>query len=106
VAGVHFPVDSMAGRMLGVALAEYFVARCTGQTVPQTFKSRTFIAAGAGGIDNAPTTDFNPFNINQKLDQAPGGKFYSYVVGSNVTPSDLMAYVWGKAREEWLIRFP
>jgi hypothetical protein len=106
VAGVHFPVDSMAGRMLGVALAEYFVARCTGQTVPQTFMNRTFIAGGAGGIDNAPTTDFNPFNVNQKLDQAPGGNFYSYVAGSSVTQSDLMAYVWCKAREEWLVRFP
>jgi hypothetical protein len=95
----------MAGRMLGVALAEYFVARCTGQTVPQTFKSRTFIAAGAGGIDYAPTTDFNPFNVNQKLDQAPGGKFYSFVSGSNVTQSDLMAYVWGKAQDEWKGKF-
>ena len=30
IAGVHFPIDSMAGRMLGVALGEYFVGRCTG----------------------------------------------------------------------------
>jgi hypothetical protein len=104
VAGVHFPVDSMVGRMLGVALAEYFVGRCTGQTVTQKFMKRTFIASG---IDAAPATDFNPFNADQNLDQAPGvGKFYSFVPGSPVTQSDLMAYVWNKARDEWLVRFP
>jgi hypothetical protein len=104
VAGVHFPVDSMAGRMLGVALGEYFVGRCTGQTVTQKFMNRTFITSG---IDAVPATDFNPFNADQNLDQAPGvGKFYSFVPGSSVTQSDLMAYVWNKAREEWLVRFP
>ena len=56
IAGVHFPVDSMAGRMLGVALGEYFYGRCTGD---QTFMSRKFHAAG---IDANSTTDFNPFN--------------------------------------------
>lgn len=82
VAGMHFPVDAMAGRMLGVALGEYFYGRCMG---PQTFMSRTFIA---GGIDANPTTDFNPFNIAQDLDS--GSTFYSQSAGANVTQSPLM----------------
>ena len=56
IAGVHFPVDSMAGRMLGIALGEYFVGRCKAS---QKFKRRKFKAAE---IDAAPKTDFNPFN--------------------------------------------
>ena len=68
VAGVHFPVDSMAGRMLGVALGEYFVGRCTGG---QRFMERKFRASE---IDAHPNTDFNPFNADQGLST---GKFYS-----------------------------
>jgi membrane-associated phospholipid phosphatase len=33
VAGVHFPVDSAAGAVLGLALGEYLVKRCEGATV-------------------------------------------------------------------------
>ena len=105
IAGVHFPVDSIAGRMLGVALGEYFVGRCTSTAAPGQFTSRTF---NAGVIDNAPTTDFNPFNADQKLDQSPNaGKIYSVVQGpNNIPPSDLMAYVWGMAKAEWSAKFP
>jgi hypothetical protein len=96
VAGVHFPVDSMAGRMLGVALGEYFVARCT---AAQTFKGRKFVAAE---IDSAPTTDFNPFNAAQDLDS---GTFYSQSAAANIAQSNLMPYVWGTAKREWVGRF-
>jgi hypothetical protein len=103
VAGVHFPVDSMAGRMLGVALGEYFVGRCTGTAVTQNFMSRTF---NAGIIDSAATTEFNPFNAAQDLDQAPGaGKLYSFISGSGVKQTDLMAYIWVKAHDEWNNKF-
>jgi hypothetical protein len=96
IAGVHFPVDSMAGRMLGVALGEYFVGRCTGNG---TFMNRKFLSAG---IDGAPNTDFNPFSATQGLGQAP---FYSQAAGVNVQLSPLMYYVWDMAQEEWEGRF-
>jgi hypothetical protein len=105
IAGVHFPSDSMAGRMLGVALGEYFVGRCTGG---QTFMSRKFLAAGANG--NADK-DFNPFNTTiapiQDLDAptSANAPFYSSATGPNVPQSTLMNYLWDKAQAEWQGRF-
>ncbi|MCW5701312.1 MAG: phosphatase PAP2 family protein [Bradyrhizobium sp.] len=97
IAGVHFPVDSMAGRMLGEAIGEFFVGRCVGG---KRFKRRRFIASG---IDAAPTTDFNPFASNQTLG---GGAFYAENTGPTIPKSPLLEYVWGKALEEWADRFP
>jgi hypothetical protein len=100
IAGVHFPVDSMAGRMLGVALGEYFYGRCTGN---QTFMDRKFLAAG---IDGVPTTDFNPFNTTiPPVQDLALGPFYYQSAGANVTQSTLMNYVWGQAQAEWAGRF-
>jgi hypothetical protein len=101
VAGVHFPVDSMAGRMLGVALGEYFYGRCTGD---QTFMSRKFLAAGINGAN--ATTDFNPFNTTIAPAQDLGaGPFYSATVGVSVPQSSLMKHLWRRARKEWAGRF-
>jgi len=97
IAGVHFPVDSMAGRMLGVALGEYVVARSTGG---KKVMNRKFLA---GKIDLAPTTDFNPFDPNQDL---KNGTFYSESPGATVTHSNLLRYMWNKARDEVKVRFP
>ena len=97
IAGVHFPVDSMAGRMLGEAIGEFFVGRCTAN---KRFKRRRF---KANGIDLAPTTDFNPFASNQKLS---GGPFYAENTGPIIPSSPLLKYAWGKAEAEWADRFP
>jgi membrane-associated phospholipid phosphatase len=97
IAGVHFPVDSMAGRMLGEALGEFFVGRCTGG---KHFQRRRFIAAG---IDGLPNTDFNPFATNQQLGVGP---FYARSPGPIIPSSPLLRYVWHKAEEEWIGRFP
>ncbi|WP_214676207.1 hypothetical protein, partial [Escherichia coli] len=38
VAGVHYPVDSACGRVLGTLLGEFMVGRCSGQSL----KAREF----------------------------------------------------------------
>jgi len=97
IAGVHFPVDNMAGRMLGTALGEYIVGRCSGQGA---FPGRTFVASA---IDSAPKTDFNPFNVAQI---ALGGPFYAHTLGGLIPVSLLMEHIWTRAHDEWVGRFP
>jgi hypothetical protein len=97
IAGVHFPVDSMAGRMLGVALGEYFVGRCQGG---ERFRNRKFLAAG---INGHPNTDFNPFSNTQDLH---GSIFYSQSAGAHITHTPLLRHSWDEAQAEWKVRFP
>jgi hypothetical protein len=66
--------------------------------------NRKFLAAM--GIDQYPTTDFNPFNTTiapvQKLCQGP---FYYEEEGDDVQLSPLLGYLWDWAQEEWEGRF-
>jgi PAP2 superfamily len=101
VAGLHFPVDSAAGRLLGEALAGYFVGRCsrTGNNVPVQYTERTF--NGANFNDNGNALDFdyhaplqgvnpNPFNIE--------GPVHTLHVNST---SPILEKLWELAKEEW-----
>ena len=97
IAGVHFPVDSIAGRMLGTALGEYFVGRCLGSTAST---GRTF---DAGYANNHALTDFNPFSPDQGLG---AGKFYHASTQGPISKSTVMEHLWGEARKEWARRFP
>jgi hypothetical protein len=96
IAGVHFPADSMAGRMLGVAVGEYFCARCDSSL---RANHRTFYSAY---LDSNPQIDFNPFDTVQSLDQVPGGsQLYSVTAHSQGIESPLMKHLWGRAADEW-----
>ncbi|QOZ27537.1 PA-phosphatase [Bradyrhizobium sp. CCBAU 51753] len=103
VAGVHFPVDSMAGRMLGVALGEYFVGRCLGTTTRSGSTASTIRTFNATWIDHHASTDFNPFSSDQDLG---AGKLYSTSTGVNIQQSLLMQHLWAAAQAEWQTRFP
>jgi membrane-associated phospholipid phosphatase len=108
VAGVHFPIDSMAGRMLGVALGEYIVARSgaldrNGQ--PRKFAYRRLRTL----IDQRASMDFNPFSDSQNLDnQAVDaiGIYYSNPGQRKKTKtSTLLEKIWDKSSDEWTGRF-
>ena len=64
IAGVHFPVDSAAGEVLGNALAEYFLSRCgyLSQVSPRRFDGREY-----GGAEDFPSfADSNQWSRQSK----------------------------------------
>ena len=87
VAGVHFPVDSAAGMILGWCLSEYWLARCCEQSrlTPRTFDGREF------------TGDFTYTNI---LD-SHGGQGPDNDGGQGPAQSAVLNYLWQKALAEW-----
>ncbi|WP_374413066.1 phosphatase PAP2 family protein [Hydrogenophaga sp.] len=90
VAGVHYPVDSAAGRVLGTALADFLVARCKGsRMVPRDFDGRQFL-----GVDGEPAD----LRLSDPIDQGAGG-----VLGAPVRlpAAPMLAWLWNAARDEW-----
>jgi hypothetical protein len=110
IAGVHFPVDSAAGCVLGLTLGYYFVARCATTT--------------GSGATNVPydAYKFDGSNFPQGTAAMADGDFYwtlyidpangniltqpPYVTRLNSTAltvqySALLNWLWGKALEEW-----
>ncbi|MCU0764621.1 MAG: phosphatase PAP2 family protein [Burkholderiaceae bacterium] len=94
IAGVHFPVDSLAGRLLGQTFGEYVVARCRpggGSWTPRRFD----------GSKVDPSDDFHP--SQQPLAGADAPAFNEALpaggVGCPETP--LLAWLWQRAAAEW-----
>ena len=108
IAGVHFPVDSIAGRLLGQTLGEYFVSRCTHnsayncpKSAPSTWSARWF--DGASASNSLAGTDFQPFH--QLLSGGPSPKFYK-PFGSGLPQAypdadAMLEWLWMCARMEW-----
>ena len=101
VAGVHFPVDSLAGQLLGLGIAEYFVARC-----------QPSLAAGGAisnvdhwmlDCDHPQIDDFSGAEIFNVA--VPGRIQTAYAVRAaavaNVEGSDILNWLWNAALGEW-----
>ncbi|WP_137918967.1 PA-phosphatase [Hydrogenophaga sp. 2FB] len=93
VAGVHYPVDSAAGRLLGTALAEFLVARATGTRVHERgFDGRLFEGPHGEPLD---------FSLNQSMDQTSGNAYTRSAGTTAVGNAPLLAWLWGEALKEW-----
>lgn len=93
VAGLHYPVDSAAGRLLGTALGEFVVARATGGSVHE----RGFVAARFVGPDGSPL-DFDP---HAPMDHASGHAYVRSPKAIALPRAPLLAWLWKEALEEW-----
>ena len=94
VAGLHYQVDNAAGRLLGTALAEFFVARCTGDV---KLHERGFNGPKFHGPKDA-ALDFDP-RVSM-TDNKSGYYEYLSSVGT-IAGSPLLAFMWSKAASEW-----
>ena len=91
VAGVHYPVDSACGRVLGTLLGEYLVGRCSGHTLKEReFKGNTY---------SGPQGAARDFDLQDSIDNGEAGKQLGAAFALPTGP--LMAWLWDEAVKEW-----
>jgi hypothetical protein len=95
VAGLHFPVDSAAGRLLGEALAGYFVYRCQAQP---SYRDRSF--DGTLFKDGSNALDFDYHAALQTTASTPFNA--EGAARTLTTQSDILKTLWDLAKAEWV----
>jgi len=102
VAGVHFPVDTAAGHLLGTTLAEYLVQRCQkpsrsgGAYTPRRFRGDLF--------DGTKDYDPNEFQVAAALPAKAAAEAYPHLQQmkpTKVPGSKLLYWLWDRAEREW-----
>lgn len=93
VAGVHYPVDSAVGRLLGTSLGEFLIARCTGAKVHE----RVFNGPKFKGPQDAPL-DFDP---RVPLNGNVSDYYEVKKPAITIAASPLLNFMWAKAVKEF-----
>jgi hypothetical protein len=99
VAGLHFPVDTATGAVLGMTLGAYLVQRMVG--------ANTFDAWSFNGAAYPPASDFDWSDYYDTASNAQTN------VGTHVSPiatnpqdlgvsSPLLVWLWTQASAEWI----
>ena len=86
VAGLHFPVDSIAGKLLGQTLGRYFIHLCSAAT---NFTPSTFTGPGIGVAEPLADTGF--------ATDAGTSQGSSRIIAANA----LLKEAWKSAQTEW-----
>lgn len=100
VAGVHFPVDSAAGAMLGITLARWIAARAgaAGQDCPMLdFDGGRWGLGAAGGSRD--------FHLSRLCAVFAGDPCLDIGAAVAAPVSDLLAAAWAEAQGEWEARW-
>ena len=104
VAGVHYPVDSRAGQVLGTCLAEYIVSRCADPALGPLGHAPPFSSYAAREFDAEPylLKDFQAPVSNSDRNQVDRDGDGLKLGGTHApVPSKAMAWLWLKASAEW-----
>jgi membrane-associated phospholipid phosphatase len=98
VAGLHFPIDNVAGRLLGETLAGLFLALCGAKlpdNAPVTPDKAVFDGAGLSA-GNAPAGKANPDTL---LGNQPGCR--QELLRATVDSIPVLEEMWAAASQEW-----
>lgn len=94
VAGLHFPVDSIAGQRLGESLAEYLL---TQSGAYKQWDARGFVVDAKGNPDyfqSRPTYKYEKSTKHLQATAANQGKICK-------SPTSAIEWLWCKAQGEW-----
>jgi hypothetical protein len=98
VAGVHTPVDTAAGTLLGVTLGNYLVARLRADN---SFQPWSFDGTKFGATEDFDWTRLYDPALMQPPAVPPTWASTDGATYDPGTASGVLTYLWGKAAAEW-----
>lgn len=100
VAGIHFPVDNVAGHALGKSLAEYLRHLADPESM-KGWQARTVVDPSKALLDS----EFDPFQREGSLTQSPDADYNNAESADKESTQvnlSLWPWLWQQARAEWV----